>query len=89
MLDADDDLLALDRRRPQRGGDPLDDSLGELDQRELVGDLDRADVADRDPRLVDDCADQVGRADPGLASRAASWRNGPPLLGVMFRTPMM
>ena len=44
-------------------------AVGHLDQREAVGDLDRADVAAAEPRLAGDRADQVLRADAGARGR--------------------
>ena len=62
-------LLALDGRRPQGGDHLLGAVVGDLDDREAVGDLDRADRAAVDARLARDRAHQVARADAARRGR--------------------
>src|SRR4051812_2875809 len=62
--------LPLDRRPAQGADDLVRDLLGDLDEGEAVGDLDRADGARVDPDLVGDGADEIPGAHPGLPSGA-------------------
>ena len=66
-LTSDRRLLALDRAPAQRGDHRVGRRLRHLDQREAVGDLDRADLPSVQAGLVRDRADEVLRADATLA----------------------
>ena len=67
---ADRRLAALDHRGPQRPDDALGGGLGHLDQRELLVDLDAADVAAAELGLARDRADEVAGPDAGVAAGA-------------------
>jgi hypothetical protein len=62
---ADGRTAALDGACAQRGDDFVRCALGDLDEREAVGDLDRTDIAAADAGFVGDRADEVLRTDAG------------------------
>ena len=62
--------LALQQRALQRRDHVVDPRLGYPDDRELLGDLDRADLATAEVALVGDQTDKVARSDAGLAAEA-------------------
>src|SRR4051794_33170496 len=62
----DRDLPALELAGAQSGNHALRRRLGDLHEREPVGDLDGADLAAGDPGLAGDGADQVLGPDPGV-----------------------
>src|SRR5690606_7663472 len=63
-------LLPLYGGLAQRAYHLVRGGLGDLHEREPVGDLDRPDLAAADPGLPGDGPDQVTRADPDAAARA-------------------
>src|SRR5438067_6919855 len=63
-----DDALPLHRGATERVDHRVDDGLGNLDEREAVGDLDGADRARVNAGLVRDRADQIGGPDARLAT---------------------
>src|SRR5437763_2908517 len=63
-------FLAANRGRAQGGDDLVGARVGDFDEREPVGDFDRAQVARIDPRLARDRANQVAWSDARLAPGA-------------------
>src|SRR5215217_9269943 len=93
-LPADDWLASLDGACPQRSDHLVGGGFGHLDQREPVGDLNRADVAATEPRLASNGPDQILGSHPGGASgpneqaRAPiGWRAAPSPVASSDRTP--
>src|SRR5690242_2491787 len=62
---ADRRLPALDADLPERCDHVVCRSLGDLNEREAIGDLDRADLPAGQVRLAGDDADEILRPDPG------------------------
>src|SRR5829696_4029064 len=66
-LPADGWLASFDGACSQRGDHLVSGGFGHLDQREPVGDLNRADVATSEPRFASNGTDQILGSHPGGA----------------------